>query len=147
MNVLKFVFMYNNFDHNTYVKFYFGYDYGTVPELFKFYFGYDYGTVPELVEFYFGNDYVRGHRLLPSARRIFTILSFFPFFLIFFFVIFHFFFYRHYICHIHHITCTEQDKHIISVNDSYNNFFSEINCNCNYHPIPPKPLFIYKYIN
>jgi hypothetical protein len=26
------------------------------------------------------------------------------------------FFYRQ---HIHHITCTEQDKHIISVNDSY----------------------------
>jgi hypothetical protein len=29
---------------------------------------------------------------------------------------FTFFFYRQ---HIHHITCTEQDKHITSVNDSY----------------------------
>ena len=58
------------------------------------------------------------------------------------------FFYRQ---PIHHITCTEQDKHIISVNDSYcylcaqhiTTFFSEINCNCNYHPNPPKPLYIY----
>ena len=33
----------------------------------------------------------------------------------FFFVNFHFFYRQH----IHHITCTEQDKHIISVNDSY----------------------------
>ena len=33
-----------------------------------------------------------------------------------FFFIFFFYFYRQ---HIHHITCTEQDKHIISVNDSY----------------------------
>jgi hypothetical protein len=31
------------------------------------------------------------------------------------FVNFHFFYRQH----IHHITCTEQDKHIISVNDSY----------------------------
>jgi hypothetical protein len=33
-----------------------------------------------------------------------------------FFVVNFYFFYRQ---HIHHITCTEQDKHIISVNDSY----------------------------
>ena len=71
---------------------------------------------------------------------------------------FSFFLHIHHITcrqHIHHITCTEQDKHITSVNDSYcclcaqhiTTFFSEINCNCNYHPIPLKPLFIYKYIN
>jgi hypothetical protein len=69
------------------------------------------------------------------------------FFFFFLYVNFHFFYRQH----IHHTTCTEQDKHIISVNDSYcylcaqhiTTFFSEINCNCNYHPNPPKPLYIY----
>ena len=34
-------------------------------------------------------------------------------------IIFFFFFFFFYRQHIHHITCTEQDKHITSVNDSY----------------------------
>ena len=77
------------------------------------------------------------------------------FFSIIFLVNFHFF--SH---HIHHITCTEQDTHIISVNDSYcylcaqhiTTFFLKsivivILIVITYHPNPPKPLYIYKYIN
>ena len=47
------------------------------------------------------------------CKRFVLIIFFFIF--PFCFVNFHFFYRQH----IHHITCTEQDKHITSVNDSY----------------------------
>ena len=53
----------------------------------------------------------------------------------------------------HHMHRTRQTYYkckwqlMLFVCSAHNHFFSEINCNCNYHPIPNKPLFINKYIN
>ena len=51
----------------------------------------------------------------------------------------------------HHMHKTRQTYYkckwqlLLFVCSAHNHFFSEINCNCNYHPIPNKLLFIYKY--
>jgi hypothetical protein len=55
---------------------------------------------------------LKSREKMERSNSIFKDKSFLNYFVI---VNFHFFYRQH----IHHITCTEQDKHIISVNDSY----------------------------
>jgi len=76
---------------------------------------------------------------------------FFYFFLLNLFAIFHFFLQTTHTSHHMHRTRQTYNKCkwqlLLFVWSAHNNFFSEINCNCSYHLNPPKPLYIYKYIN